>query len=79
MNVLFTRGVAISAACVWTQLEDTMAKRSHGKKNGLKFPDWNTPKPPKQPPPPQPPGSGCGTGSETKKVMDFLDKIIGRS
>ena len=54
-----------------------MAKRSHGKKNGLKFPDWNRPKPPKQPPAPQPPGSGCGTGSDTKKVMDFLDKIIG--
>jgi len=54
-----------------------MAKRSHGKKSGLKFPDRNTPKPPRQPPPPQPPGSGCGTGSETKKVMDLLDKIIG--
>ncbi len=56
-----------------------MAKRGLGKKSRLKFPDWSGPKPPKQPPPPKPPGSGCNTGSDTKTVMDFLDKVIGKS
>ena len=61
-----------------TQLEDTMATRGFSKKSDLKFPDRKMPKPPGAPSPPKPPGSGCGTGSETKKVMDFLDKFLGK-
>lgn len=53
-----------------------MAKRSQGKKTKLKFPDWNTPKPPTQPPPPKPPGSGCGTGPDPKTVVGVIDKLL---
>lgn len=60
-----------------TQLEEKMAKRSHGKKKStLKFPDWNTPKPPTQPPPPRPTEPGCDTGPDVKKVIDLFDRLI---